>query len=62
MPVVSRRFPDLIHGFVNLRPIGGRFQEALFEIVGTLRAGLELQKTSPTAGQESGRRKALQRP
>jgi acetyl esterase len=44
VPVISRRFPDLIHGFANLRPIGGRFQEALFEIVGTLRAGLELQK------------------
>ncbi|MEV0704224.1 alpha/beta hydrolase [Saccharopolyspora sp. NPDC050389] len=44
VPVIARRFPDLIHGFVNLRPIGGRFQEALFEIVGTLRAGLELQK------------------
>ncbi|MEV0053801.1 alpha/beta hydrolase [Saccharopolyspora shandongensis] len=44
VPVIARRFPDLIHGFANLRPIGGRFQEALFEIVGTLRAGLELQK------------------
>ncbi|GAA0510021.1 alpha/beta hydrolase [Saccharopolyspora subtropica] len=44
VPVVTRRFPDLIHGFVNLRPIGTRFQEALFEIVGTLRAGLELQR------------------
>ncbi|MCI2422011.1 alpha/beta hydrolase [Saccharopolyspora sp. K220] len=46
--VLSRRFPDLIHGFANLRTIGNRFQEALFEIVGTLRAGLELQKPLPT--------------
>ncbi|MGW3471536.1 hypothetical protein ACWDKQ_24450 [Saccharopolyspora sp. NPDC000995] len=45
MPVIARRFPDLIHGFASLRPIGGRFQEALFEIVGTLRAALSLQKT-----------------
>ncbi|PKW13760.1 alpha/beta hydrolase [Saccharopolyspora spinosa] len=45
VPVIARRFPDLIHGFANLRPIGGRFQEALFEIVGTLRAALSLQKT-----------------
>ncbi|MDA3624891.1 alpha/beta hydrolase [Saccharopolyspora oryzae] len=44
VPVISRRFPDLIHGFVNLRAIGTRFQEALFEIVGSLRAGLSLQK------------------
>jgi acetyl esterase len=44
VPVVVRRFPDLLHGFANLRPIGDRFQEALFEIVGTLRAGLALQR------------------
>ncbi|MGP4018362.1 alpha/beta hydrolase [Saccharopolyspora sp. 5N708] len=43
--VISRRFPDLIHGFANLRTVGDRFEEALFEIVGTLRAGLELQRT-----------------
>ncbi|KAA5835959.1 alpha/beta hydrolase [Saccharopolyspora hirsuta] len=45
VPVISRRFPDLIHGFANLRTVGDRFQEALFEIVGALRAGLSLQKT-----------------
>ncbi|MER7011018.1 alpha/beta hydrolase [Saccharopolyspora sp. NPDC000359] len=43
VPVVSRRFPDLIHGFANLRGVGDRFQEALFEIVGSLRAGLSLR-------------------
>lgn len=43
VPVIARRFPDLIHGFVNLRPVGGRFQEALCEIAGTLRAGLRLR-------------------
>lgn len=42
--VVSRRFSDLIHGFANMRSVGDRFEEALFEIVGALRAGLSLQK------------------
>jgi acetyl esterase len=42
VPVVARRFPDLIHGFANLRQAGGRFQEAMVEVVGTLRAGLAL--------------------
>ena len=42
VPVVARRFDDLIHGFANLRQTSGRFQEALFEVVGTLRAGLAL--------------------
>jgi acetyl esterase len=40
--VVARRFPDLIHGFASLRQVGGRFQEALFEVAATLRAGLSL--------------------
>jgi acetyl esterase len=42
VPVVARRFSDLIHGFANLRPISHRFEEALFEIVGTTRAALQL--------------------
>ncbi|KEI43662.1 MAG: alpha/beta hydrolase [Saccharopolyspora rectivirgula] len=45
VPVISRRFEDLIHGFINMRPIGGRFQEAMCEIAGTLRAALLLQRT-----------------
>ncbi len=40
--VVHRRFDDLIHGFANLLGAGGRFQEAMFEIVGSLRAALAL--------------------
>jgi acetyl esterase len=44
VPVVARRFPDLIHGFANIRPVGHRFEEALFEIVGTVRAALDLHK------------------
>ncbi|GAB3673364.1 alpha/beta hydrolase [Saccharopolyspora tripterygii] len=44
VPVVARRFPDLIHGFTNIRPVGTRFEEALFEIVGTVRAALDLRK------------------
>ncbi|TDD08145.1 alpha/beta hydrolase [Saccharopolyspora terrae] len=44
VPVVARRFPDLIHGFANIRPVGHRFEEALFEIVGTVRAALDLRK------------------
>lgn len=40
--VVHRRFDDLIHGFVNLIGAGGRFQEAMFEIVGSLRTTLAL--------------------
>ncbi|GAB2652403.1 alpha/beta hydrolase [Saccharopolyspora gloriosae] len=42
VPVVARRFDDLIHGFGNLRQAGTRFNEALSEIAGTLRAGLSL--------------------
>lgn len=41
--VVHRRFPDLIHGFATLRPVGDRFQQALFEMVGALRAGLAVR-------------------
>ncbi|GAA2333240.1 alpha/beta hydrolase [Saccharopolyspora halophila] len=44
VPVVARRFADLIHGFANLRPVSHRFEEALFEIVGTTRAALQLTK------------------
>ena len=43
VPVVDRCFTDLIHGFINLRQAGSRFQEAMVEIVGTLRAGLALR-------------------
>lgn len=42
VPVVERRFPDLMHGFLNLHGAGGRFHEALVEIVGSLRASLAL--------------------
>ncbi|GAB3281993.1 alpha/beta hydrolase [Parasphingorhabdus pacifica] len=42
VPVVARRFPDLIHGFANLRQAGTRFHEALLEVAGALRAGLSL--------------------
>ncbi|MDA3645835.1 alpha/beta hydrolase [Saccharopolyspora indica] len=44
VPVISRRFEDLIHGFANARQVAPRFQEAMFEIVGALRAGLSLRK------------------
>ncbi|MFR9728987.1 alpha/beta hydrolase [Saccharopolyspora sp. MS10] len=40
VPVVARRFDDLIHGFANVRQAGTRFTEAVSEIAGTLRAGL----------------------
>ncbi|GAA2817520.1 alpha/beta hydrolase [Saccharopolyspora taberi] len=43
VPVIDRRFEDLIHGFMNLRQAGGRFQEAMVEIASTLRAGLALR-------------------
>lgn len=42
VPVIARRFSDLTHGFLNLRIPGTRFQEALFEIAGTVRAVLAL--------------------
>ncbi|SFD87121.1 acetyl esterase [Actinopolyspora alba] len=42
VPVISRRFPDLIHGFANLFGASPRLREAMFEIVGELRAGLSL--------------------
>lgn len=43
VPVVARRFPDLIHGFISLRQAGTRFNEALFEIAGGLRTGMSLR-------------------
>lgn len=42
VPVVARRFDDLIHGFANLRQAGTRFTEACSEIAGALRTGLAL--------------------
>lgn len=47
-PVVHRRFADLIHGFVNMRQLGGRFHEAMVEVAGTVRAALQLEGTKPT--------------
>ncbi|MDI2032413.1 alpha/beta hydrolase [Saccharopolyspora sp. TS4A08] len=44
VPVVARRFPDLIHGFASIRPVGHRFEEALYEVVGNVRAVLDLRK------------------
>ncbi|MHA6801998.1 alpha/beta hydrolase [Salinifilum ghardaiensis] len=44
--VVHRRFDDLIHGFATLRGAGARFEQALFEMVGSLRAGLATAPTS----------------
>ncbi|MDR7301757.1 alpha/beta hydrolase [Haloactinomyces albus] len=43
VPVAARRFTDLMHGFLNLHAAGGRFQEALFEIIGSIRTGLALR-------------------
>ncbi|GAA0562046.1 alpha/beta hydrolase [Actinomadura livida] len=40
VPVALRRQEDLIHGFANMWPLGGRFQEALSEAAGALRTGL----------------------
>lgn len=42
VPVIARRFSDLLHGFANLRQANSRFHEALSEIAGTVRAGMEL--------------------
>lgn len=42
VPVINRRYSDLIHGFVSLRQVGTRFHEALSEIAGTVRAGMTL--------------------
>ncbi|WP_207936043.1 alpha/beta hydrolase [Actinomadura sp. KC216] len=40
VPVAARRQDDLVHGFVNMWPLGGRFREALSEAAGALRTGL----------------------
>lgn len=45
VPVIARRFPDLIHGFASLRPAGNRFHEALSEVAGTVRAAMDLSAT-----------------
>ncbi|SDQ97776.1 alpha/beta hydrolase [Actinopolyspora saharensis] len=42
VPVISRRFPDLVHGFGNLLGASTRLREVMFETVGHLRAGLAL--------------------
>ncbi|SDP93429.1 acetyl esterase [Actinopolyspora xinjiangensis] len=46
VPVIARRFPDLIHGFANLFGASPRLREAMFEIVGEFRAGLSLHAAS----------------
>ena len=38
--VTLRRFPELVHGFANMRQLGGRFEESLEEIAGNVRAKL----------------------
>lgn len=39
--VTTRRFPHLIHGFANLRPLGDSFQSALAETAATARSLLK---------------------
>ena len=43
VPVVLRRHPDLVHGFVNLTGLSGRCREAVAEAAGALRTGLVLR-------------------
>jgi acetyl esterase len=45
--VVLSRQEDLIHGYANFIPLGGRFREALSEAVGALRTGLNLTNNAP---------------
>jgi len=40
VPVSYRCHRDLIHGFINFVPLGGRFREATLEIAAALRTGL----------------------
>jgi acetyl esterase len=40
VPVTHSRHSDLIHGYANLFPLGGRFQEAVAEAAAALRQGL----------------------
>lgn len=42
VPVITRRYSDLVHGFASLRQASTRFHEALSEIAGTVRAGMAL--------------------
>ena len=42
VPVITRRYSDLVHGFAGLRQASTRFHEALSEIAGTVRAGMAL--------------------
>ena len=44
MPVVLRRQPDLVHGFVNMIGLAPRCREAVAEAAGALRAGLTFTK------------------
>ena len=41
VPVVLRRHPDLVHGFVNMIGLAPRCREAVAEAAGALRAGLD---------------------
>jgi acetyl esterase len=47
VPVVLRRFPGLIHGFINMTGVSRVSRDATIEIAGALRA---LVRTAPTAG------------
>lgn len=44
VPVVVRRYDDLIHGYATMLGVSRRFREAVFEAVGALRTGLALHR------------------
>ncbi|TDD88516.1 alpha/beta hydrolase [Actinomadura darangshiensis] len=48
VPVALRRQEDLLHGFANMWPLGGRFREAVSEAAGALRTGLYAGPRSKT--------------
>jgi acetyl esterase len=51
VPVVLRRFPGLIHGFINLTGISRTSRDALIEIAGAARAMLRV----PAGAEQTGR-------
>jgi acetyl esterase len=51
-PVVLRRFPGMVHGFVSMTGISRAAREALVEIAASTRALLESERASAPAAME----------
>jgi acetyl esterase len=53
VPVVVRRFPGLIHGFINMTGISASARDAVLEMAGTVRALLRVGSPEQRTGAEA---------